>query len=377
MRNADIDNLTADRAKAIGILLVVLGHVIRGVANAGLLPTDSIWWHVDRAIYAFHMPLFFFVSGLFLRPRVLAKGYADLVAASALALLGPAVVWSYLQYGMQFAAAGLVNTRIGLTDWLLAPFPPRQQFWFLLSLFQLTVIVGAVLALPRWRSALVLLMLIALGSMALHFEQRLDGLSWLISPGALVNAPFFLAGIVVGSGRVRLPRLPAWAALGLLVLALGIAISTTTSALADLPLAFACVYALIVLSDRLPRPQTGTTVPNWQRWLCFVGANTMIIFLAHVIAGAAVRVLLVKLGIMQPTLHIAIGVIAGMALPLLLVPLGLRLQRRDSRLARILLPVRAGAVYLQTPGVQIPAQAARPDGTQPGGVAPGVEMQRP
>jgi fucose 4-O-acetylase-like acetyltransferase len=43
-----------DTAKGIGILLVILGHTI-------LLPFISV------PIYAFHMPLFFLLSGLFIK----------------------------------------------------------------------------------------------------------------------------------------------------------------------------------------------------------------------------------------------------------------------------------------------------------------------
>lgn len=42
-----------DNARAIGILLVVLGH--------SLIPAS-----IQTYIYSFHMPLFFFLSGLFL-----------------------------------------------------------------------------------------------------------------------------------------------------------------------------------------------------------------------------------------------------------------------------------------------------------------------
>ena len=47
-----------ENAKGIGILLVVLGH------------NDMNAYHptLHRFIYAFHMPLFFFLSGIFFNP---------------------------------------------------------------------------------------------------------------------------------------------------------------------------------------------------------------------------------------------------------------------------------------------------------------------
>ena len=44
-------DITIDIAKGIGIVLVVLGHV--------LINSD-----INRLIYLFHMPLFFFISGI-------------------------------------------------------------------------------------------------------------------------------------------------------------------------------------------------------------------------------------------------------------------------------------------------------------------------
>ncbi len=57
-----------DVAKGIGIFLVVEGHVLPGLQSAGLLPTDEQspgLRFLHDWTYAFHMPLFFFLSGLF------------------------------------------------------------------------------------------------------------------------------------------------------------------------------------------------------------------------------------------------------------------------------------------------------------------------
>lgn len=53
-----------DVAKAIGILLVILGHCY----YTARVP------HLGTAIYSFHMPLFFIISGMFLKPIGLKEG---------------------------------------------------------------------------------------------------------------------------------------------------------------------------------------------------------------------------------------------------------------------------------------------------------------
>ena len=50
-----------DICKGFAILLVVLGHVIDGAT----MYKDVVWMqYLYKAIYAFHMPLFFFLSGM-------------------------------------------------------------------------------------------------------------------------------------------------------------------------------------------------------------------------------------------------------------------------------------------------------------------------
>lgn len=50
-----------DAAKCIGILLVVLGHCTT-------FPSEGLLHRIPTFIYSFHMPLFFIISGFFLKP---------------------------------------------------------------------------------------------------------------------------------------------------------------------------------------------------------------------------------------------------------------------------------------------------------------------
>ena len=55
-----IRDITFDIAKGIGIVLVVIGHFI---------PDNAPSWYIGfvSVVYHFHMPLFFFVSGMFVK----------------------------------------------------------------------------------------------------------------------------------------------------------------------------------------------------------------------------------------------------------------------------------------------------------------------
>jgi fucose 4-O-acetylase-like acetyltransferase len=65
-----------DTAKGFGIILVVLGHALRGLVSSEILTSTPLVRFADDWIYAFHMPLFFFLSGLFLF-RSTSKAWAD------------------------------------------------------------------------------------------------------------------------------------------------------------------------------------------------------------------------------------------------------------------------------------------------------------
>ena len=56
-----------DCCKGICILLVVYGHVVGGLDASGALAGDRLFGALREWIYLFHIPAFFFLSGLFAR----------------------------------------------------------------------------------------------------------------------------------------------------------------------------------------------------------------------------------------------------------------------------------------------------------------------
>lgn len=109
-----------DLFRGLGILLMILGHLDLG----------NVFLHY---IHAFHMPMFFFVSGLFFKP---ARNMPDFIRKKARSLLLPYAVFGIGHYLMYLVAGGrslnplkqllFVNT-IGL--------PITGALWFLTALF--------------------------------------------------------------------------------------------------------------------------------------------------------------------------------------------------------------------------------------------------
>lgn len=123
-----------DYAKGIGILLVVYGHVILGLhdSKVGMQGLNYELQHLF--IYSTHMPLFFFLSGLF------ASSWAERDGSLAIRqkirnLLIPYFIWGTIQGLIMQIFSGQTNSGQGIADILLLPIKPFAQFWFLYDLF--------------------------------------------------------------------------------------------------------------------------------------------------------------------------------------------------------------------------------------------------
>jgi polysaccharide biosynthesis protein PslL len=131
-------NNTIDIAKGLGIILVVIGHSQFLFRNPELF----------RIIFSFHMPLFFFLSGIFLRD---SDGFGKFLGKKAVALLKPyfsffsilgicLVALSYIpieKYCLDiiYATGQSIEAMSASTRTPLWFLPHLTPFWFLPHLF--------------------------------------------------------------------------------------------------------------------------------------------------------------------------------------------------------------------------------------------------
>ena len=117
-----------DEARGAGIFLVVFGHVWRGVESAGLVADTALFHAVDRVVYAFHMPLFFFLSGLLSYDIFRRRPLGAALVYRAERLLWPLVLWTWLYFAIKGLMGDAVNNPSSWSDFPLFPLPPREQF---------------------------------------------------------------------------------------------------------------------------------------------------------------------------------------------------------------------------------------------------------
>lgn len=303
-----------DKARGIGIILVVFGHAWRGLHTAGLEIPEGLFHILDRAVYAFHMPFFFLLSGLFLERGIAKRSPGRFVADRALRLIWPLMLWTWIFFAAKILAGGAQNTPQALADFPVMPLPPQLHFWFLWALFLIQVAAGLVAA--------------AAGPMARQtaFWAGLFGLSvaaalWLPVPRALapwliqavVNAPFVLVGVLIARTR-HLPAHPVSGALALVLFAGAVGVAVTR----DMPHDTAFFVALLAALALTVAIHVATaTIPAFSRmrWLSQLGRISMAIYLSHTIFSASLRSALLAVGIDQVWLHLVVGLGVGLAGP--------------------------------------------------------------
>jgi len=298
-----------DSLKGIGILLVVLGHALGGLIDAEAAPGSTWLRPVFAAIYIFHMPLFFFLTGLFVARRVVGN------PGRFRQQLFTQVAWPYFLWGgIQIIAIYLAGTMVNHPSGPLALaflqmfHAPPSQFWFLYALFflhGLSLLMGRNAASPFY-----FLLLLAAGSII--EQQRLPG---ILQP-LFQMAPFYGLGVFFGPlllaraewvrARIALLTIPLACAAGAVTMAYSIDLGVPgewpekAAFIAADMWGFENFYAAITISAALIylTHLLGSGAP---RWLVYCGRQTMPIFVMHILFIASTRIFLLKF---DPTMPI-------------------------------------------------------------------------
>jgi fucose 4-O-acetylase-like acetyltransferase len=303
-----------DYAKAIGIVLVVYGHVARGLYNAGIPMDAALYERVDSIIYSFHMPLFFFLSGLFFFHSLQRRGPAALAANKVDTILYPYLLWSLIQGLTEVWLSGF-TTGSTTTFEVLSLWHPRAQFWFLYALF--LVLLTAILVY-RSDARPLLATVIAASVLAYVFQDRIP--SALHSDYVVKNFVFFALGVWFNTVRDRIGRHPwPWASASVVAFVVAqyvfhveFGLVYEDKGVASLVVASVSILAVASVSMAL----ASTPAP----WVLAIGSASMAIYVMHILAGSGARIVLGRfLGVQDAGIHLLAGCLAGLLLPMLVL----------------------------------------------------------
>lgn len=316
-----------DAAKGLAIILVVLAHAMRGL-DASSIDLPDVWRELDRHIYAFHMPLFFALSGWFYVRTIANKEPIVFALGRFERILYPMILWSYIFIGIKIFASGYTNHPVGPEGIFFNPIPGILHFWFLWDLFILSFAFYPLRYFLREdRVPLILLSCLVIAAVSLRLaDTNAVSLSWIKS--AIHNAPFFVLGLILGQSHLALrfgkrSILVAITAFIACQACVPIFIDTRFEMFGSIILVLCVLYFVYVLKRLYP-----ISCLNLVERL---GVASMAIYVAHTIFSAGFREALLFVGITNWPVHISVGTLVGLYGPVLLLDVARRFH-----LARIL-----------------------------------------
>ncbi|GAB1543461.1 acyltransferase [Scytonema sp. NUACC21] len=311
-----------DYTKGVGIFLVVVGHVLQGLVKSSVLEESAPIVFVDRWIYAFHMPLFFFVSGLFVQ-RSLSKPLKNFVLDKVYVIAYPYFVWSLIQSLLQLFISRYTNQPVSPADILKITYQPYQQFWFLYTLFVILLAYGILHKLRI--SPAIFLSLSALLYISYCFDVSIGlwGVLYLVRRYAIYFALGLMFGMsswLTGITKTKLFPLLLTTVVGYLAIGLAVLLQLTENTIAIFFIAIIGIAASVALSVLLQKFNRFHFAKQW-------GVFSLEIFVAHIITASSVRILLQKLfGISEPVTHFLLGSAVGIYGPIVLSMICSRLE---------------------------------------------------
>lgn len=322
---------TIDIAKALAIILIVLGHVWRALEPAGLVE-DPLLTRVDSVLYMSHLAVFAFLAGLFVASGMRRDGAWRYAAARSVTFLWLYTLWSTLQLGMKIALGSAVNDPVHPAE-LLRIWEPKEQFWFFGWITLMMLLAAAAKPWRSPRAAVLTLSLAGLGSAVVW------GLNWRVLGGeGLALSVFFFLGVVLTGRRLLgwVQRARVGQAVLLVLLAGTVWLFLGSTLLATPPTAYggsrtvpsialgvlasgAGVLTIVAVALLLARMGSRT------RWLARIGELSLVIFVAHVFFTASARIALSLLGVDALVAHVVLPTLCGVIGPLLVYAAAQRL----------------------------------------------------
>lgn len=304
--------IQTDIAKGIGIILVVIGH---SFPDSTKLAAGSFVYFLYKMIYSFHMPLFFFVSGLVsagIVKKIGANEKLREIKKKAMRLLVPYFVFGAIFIPLRVVFAEFARFSYDFTK-LYTVFlgnNPCGQLWFLYVLFLFSLI--AILFATEKNITWLLIPAAIVTLVSPYATLYYDGISWYNS---LFMCFFYFAGLNISRYHDRLykhmdPRLlfvsvPAFAGAFALFMLSGefymLKILTASTG----------IVTVLCLSELISRIKTSLISDALQE----CGKYSMDIYIIHSPAGVCLRILLLRLagidGTLYSAIYIAVGVIGA------------------------------------------------------------------
>ncbi len=304
-----------DAAKGMGIILVVYAHVARGLNKSGIFDGNA-FEIVDAIIYSFHMPLFFFLSGIFYLRTMEKRGFTGTIFSKINTIIYPYIIWSLIQGFIEVQLSAYTNGAAQYSDLFAILWQPRAHFWFLYTLFFMFIATSLIL-IPYFKNMvstkITLLSGLAITLFIYLSRQHSPDVFALTSVSS--NAIYFMGGVVFSAvapnyKRIRLVGLISAVSFFLLSYVVNVAHTLPSNDLWKLSLAFFGILAVIYMCRVIPE--------SIDKPFALLGSYSMIIYLLHILFGSGVRIVLSKgFSVDSSLLHLFVGTTIGLIGPIM------------------------------------------------------------
>lgn len=288
--------------------------------------------------FSFRMPLFFIVSGIFLSASFAKRGMREYVATKAKTILYPYFVWGALQITLQLFFSQYVNHPPTAFNYLYLLYLPREieQFWYLYALFNVSVLYVILkyrFGLKPWHHIVLGLVLFYVSALSYQHDAPIGFLKDIMHYYIFIVIGDFLRNIMKKPENIKLFQ--SWKVFFILLIPFVASQSYFLWANLKFPgshynhveyyqpyffLIIALVGCAFILSicflfQRYHKPA----------WLRVLGKHSLYIYVAHVIAFASLRVLMVNVFHIDNVIILLItGIVSGLLIPIWLYKISIR-----------------------------------------------------
>lgn len=287
-----------DNVKVLACILVVLGHFFQSMVKSGIITDNSLYQWFITTIYYFHVPLFFICSGyLYQRYSIVDSkdSWFKNVIKKGLALGVPYFTFATITWVLKTIFNGSVNNQIGGLGGTLF-LHPTSPYWYLYSLFFLFLITPSFVSKKTTMIGLIIALVMKFVSLA-----ELDTSIYAID-AILANEIWFVLGMSMNWFDLSWIK-PEYGAVVFVFFLLLSILRLDFWGVGFLMGLVACVGVVMMFYKT-----KGTT---------YLARYTMPIFLMHTIFAAPLRSLLLKMGIGNATIHVALGLAISFVGPII------------------------------------------------------------
>ncbi|MGN1123657.1 MAG: acyltransferase family protein [Eubacterium sp.] len=302
-----------DNLKLSCCILVVLGHFYMSMVESEILPNNIVYNLCVQSVYTFHVPLFFVCSGFLYQKSNKVhciKSWSANVLDKLLNLGVPYITFTVITLVIKNIFADSVNNPAG--DYFTTIFVhPVAPYWYLYALFLMFFFIPCVKnkkqagALFAFAFVVRIIYIICLNnSVELPF----------IIYSTICRMIWFVIGMCIALDFIDLKSKISriiMVVCGSVAIALSIYFYRTLY-LKEIPkyiIGLLFVISIIILANNVEFSFINKMGKRFSEYF-------MPVYVMHTIVCAGVRILLLKLGVDNPVIHIILGLSAGFLVPI-------------------------------------------------------------